>query len=327
MRVRRRTHAFDDPTARYAGRDALDNALRRLPPDLVEILAAYVYGVSVASLQRRLGEQKYPVMDLLGFAVQEIRSSPGGEALVEELLTGHGPSHSRVLREAGQRIGVAAAPQCQRCATPFSQAAVGRPRRYCGNACRQAAYRQRDRARANDGAQPLKFSPLPAGLRPKLDELRWYSGNFSSEQRRKQLLDRWAGRTTAAVYRRWVVYRPTSDGRSLAGLVDAILASTVEQPSGSVRPTQSAWQVRQAWLAGQQQPAELARLAASERLAGSALMTAPVLPLSQPTPIWSARNRPPKSLGQRSATQGFRAPGRSYSHRRKQRSRVQDLAT
>jgi hypothetical protein len=171
MRARKHSPLFRDPTPRYVGRDELDGALRELDRELVEVLAAYVYGVAPSRLARRMDTAVgYGVQFLVVHALTAIRDSPQAESLREELRADHGPRYSRALRAAAQRMEVDGAPRCRQCAAPLASGApTGRPRQYCGNACRQTAYRRRRRMRERtyDAATESVYR---RGLTPPLPE-------------------------------------------------------------------------------------------------------------------------------------------------------------
>ena len=168
MRVRKRHPLFRDPTTRYVGRDELGSVLAGLDPELVEILSAYLHGVAPSRLARRMNTAvDYGVHMLILHALKAIRESPGSESLREELLAEHGPRYSRTLRAVARRMEIDGAPRCRHCATPLVTAsATGRPRQYCGNACRQAAYRERRRDRTSGSGRRHGLTPPPVETEP-----------------------------------------------------------------------------------------------------------------------------------------------------------------
>lgn len=204
MRARKRRPLFRDPTPRYVGRDEFDGALRELDSELVEVLAAYVYGVAPSRLARRMDTAVgYGVQFLVVHALTAIRDSPQAESLREELRADHGPRYSRALRAAAQRMEVDGAPRCRQCAAPLASGApTGRPRQYCGNACRQTAYRRRMRDRTYDattesvyrrGLTPPPPEQKPVPLPPLKPPRHGYRlGDPGYDEYLARLLDKWA---------------------------------------------------------------------------------------------------------------------------------------
>ena len=147
---------FSDPTSRHAGEGWLDRALNELDPCDKEILLAYVGGASRAQLSlaitaTRQVDQRLDIVLVTIF--EELRTSAAASGLYEEYVGEHGPQHSLMIRAA---MGAHdRAPRCARCHDPMLQpAATGRPRLYCGNACKQAAYRMRRNTPAESAPAP-----------------------------------------------------------------------------------------------------------------------------------------------------------------------------
>ena len=286
MRVKSRRPLFRDPTTRYIGRDDLDHALSRLEPELVELLAAHVYGVTPGRLARRMDTGGFDVLLLLLHALRKIRDSPGGEGLVEELRTDHGPRYSQALRTIAQRMRIDGVPRCRRCAKPLTAATTGRPRQYCGNACRQAAYRQRIRDSAVNAKHDHGLTPPPPGQElvplPSLAPFSNYEPYaLASDRHLQMLLDRWAGRARRAWPGTLVVHlsSPTGFGKSIHAL--RLLAND-DPPSIEHRAAELA--------------AELLRNGGKSP---SATVEEPAPRSQEPLPYWLPPQRPPKVFGPR----------------------------
>jgi hypothetical protein len=147
---------FRDPTSRHADERWLDRALNELHPCDREILLAYVGGasrtqLSLAITATREVDQRLDMV--LGTILQQLRTSSAVEGLREDYAAEHGPRHSLMMRaamEAQDRV-----PRCAHCRKPMLEpTATGRPRRYCGNACKQAAYRIRKTAPSGSAPPP-----------------------------------------------------------------------------------------------------------------------------------------------------------------------------
>ncbi len=197
---RKRVTSHRDPTSRYAGEDALGAAFQKLPIQDQEILTAYLYGVSWRALDRATfgnGESRWSLDAIVSSSLQQIRGAEAFEALLEELRSEHGPKYSKPLHEVAKRMGLTGLSQCNTCSETIRDfAATGRPRMYCSNACKQAAYRARKLSAENQGtlskrhrragakfpmrdpwAAPEEISHDPR-MHPWDPEDKWYSDNI-----------------------------------------------------------------------------------------------------------------------------------------------------
>ncbi|WP_369386186.1 hypothetical protein AB5J72_00020 [Streptomyces sp. CG1] len=149
-----------DPVARRVGEDILGRALRKVLTDAERrLLLDYLHGAPPEQLARQIGCPLERLLDLVAGLLERLRGSEYGEQLREELRDPHGPRHSREVWE-----GVAEVPvhRCARegChAPPFPQKATGRPRYYCSDRCKQAAYRERQRTPAAGTVDPAPRRP------------------------------------------------------------------------------------------------------------------------------------------------------------------------
>lgn len=134
-----------DPTSRHVGEALMDQALSKLSLEEREILAAVLNDVPLTQLSREIRTMRGLNL-VINNIVEQLRSSTNIEDLREQLAQGH-VRFSSVLRSTAQRIGVAdRLPRCAHapCARPLGVMAVtGRPRKYCSDRCKQAAYRAR----------------------------------------------------------------------------------------------------------------------------------------------------------------------------------------
>jgi hypothetical protein len=141
--VRREQYWPDrDPVSRRIGEDVLGRALRMVLRDSERrLLLDYLHGAPPGQLARQLGRTVEEVEDLVRRLLIRLGNSEFGPQLREELMSRTGPQHSALVWEGVKEVPVH---RCQRagCTTPpFVQMARGRTRKYCSDACRQAAYR------------------------------------------------------------------------------------------------------------------------------------------------------------------------------------------
>ncbi|WP_329321621.1 hypothetical protein [Streptomyces sp. NBC_01262] len=149
MKRRRTTHS--DPTPARARTNSIAEVLEHLSRDqVVALLATRVYGLSDLQTSRRFDIPVNQIDRLSRTAMAWIRHPKRLVAGFEAELDGV-VATSADLQILLQKFGLAeleAAPQCAHCKRPvlalhLYRPAVGRPRKYCSNACRQAAYRAR----------------------------------------------------------------------------------------------------------------------------------------------------------------------------------------
>lgn len=148
-----------DPVSRRIGDDVLGRALRKVLRDSERrLLLDYLHGAPVVQMARQFGWTVEDLQELIRSLLIRLRDSEFGPQLREELLSRTGPQHSALVWEGVKEVPVH---RCQRvgCTTPpFVQKARGRTRKYCSDACKQAAYRS---ARAE---QPAKRAAAPTAL-------------------------------------------------------------------------------------------------------------------------------------------------------------------
>ncbi|KOV24659.1 hypothetical protein ADK60_23530, partial [Streptomyces sp. XY431] len=145
-----RRHIPEAPPAPTATTNALklsDQAENTLAV-LVEGLA--LLGLSEAEVRRQFGRSRRELLREYRQTVAGARH-PASTVLAElnDLADGLPPDMVTALRAIEQSM-LSTCEQCQRAAVPPQRKAGGRPQRYCSNACRQKAYRQRARDRPTD---------------------------------------------------------------------------------------------------------------------------------------------------------------------------------
>jgi hypothetical protein len=158
--VRREQYWPDkDPVSRRIGDDVLGRALRKVLRDSERrLLLDYLHGAPLVQMARQFGWTVQGLQELIRSLLIRLRDSEFGPQLREELLSRTGPQHSALVWEGVKEVPVH---RCQRVgctAPPFVQKARGRTRKYCSDACKQAAYRS---ARAE---QPAKRAAAPTAL-------------------------------------------------------------------------------------------------------------------------------------------------------------------
>ncbi|MEV7381870.1 hypothetical protein [Streptomyces lydicus] len=144
-------HAYRDVTMERATRSQLDYVLDQLHDqrevDLVILMLVFTLSPRETALRLQITE--HSVGTRLQRAMVKLQYS-GGVAALREELEGHVPRAAQFRRRV-EELAESLLVTCPRCARPFfpenkAAATGGRPRRYCSNACRQAAYRSRRRA-------------------------------------------------------------------------------------------------------------------------------------------------------------------------------------
>lgn len=142
---RRKVYGPDrDPVSRHVGEPLLDRALRGLlKPGELQLLSALVHGLHADQIARMHGLTSCLVEGAVAEILHRIRESPHGLELLEDLRSRGGPRFSALLWEGRSQVPVVHRCARETCGKRFEQATVGRARRFCSNACRQAAYRAR----------------------------------------------------------------------------------------------------------------------------------------------------------------------------------------
>ena len=150
--MKRRRTAHSDPTPGRARTNSIAELLEHLSRDqIVALLATRMYGLSDLQTSRRFDIPVGQIGRLSRTAMAWIRHPKrlmaGFEAELEGVV-----ATSADLQILLRKFGLAeleAAPRCAHCKRPviaphhLDRPAVGRPRKFCSNACRQAAYRAR----------------------------------------------------------------------------------------------------------------------------------------------------------------------------------------
>jgi hypothetical protein len=154
--VRRRRTTHRDPTADRARISNIVELLTELPEErVIVLLATTVYGLTEAETAQHFGIPLERVKGIQWQTVSRLRhpSRPGTMDLITE-LEGVVPT-SAEFRVMLRQLGLAeldAPSLCAHCRRPavlprLSRSSGGRPRKFCSDACRQAAYRVRGKQR------------------------------------------------------------------------------------------------------------------------------------------------------------------------------------
>lgn len=145
MTVRRaRRLRSDDPTPRHIGDSVLEQALSGLSDAERELLTdAVMVGAEEAARTRGLPAED--VRELLASLLQQLADSPQAPELLAELNDPDGPLYAPSIRAAMRRAPVHRCARSGCISPPFPQLPTGRPRIYCGDACKQAALRERQK--------------------------------------------------------------------------------------------------------------------------------------------------------------------------------------
>ncbi len=162
-----------DPVARHVGEPWIDRALRKvLKPSEVRLLSDCLWGAPPDQIGRRMGIGEADVQRLVAALLHRIKTSDYGPALLEELRSTGGPRFSRLLWEGRKEVPVHRCERAGCTAPPFLQRATGRARHFCSDACKQAAYRQRRKAK--EASTPAAPKQRPTAPRPRGYLLRAY---------------------------------------------------------------------------------------------------------------------------------------------------------
>lgn len=167
---RRRGYGPDrDPVSRHVGEPLLDRALRALlKPGELQLLRWRAHELHADQIARRHGLTASLVENAIAGILHRIGESPHGVALLEDLRSPGGPRFSALLWEGRSKERVVDLCARETCTKRFDQPLTGRTRKFCSNACRQAAYRAR---RAQQPPAQGAHSPQPAntpqGFRPR----------------------------------------------------------------------------------------------------------------------------------------------------------------
>ncbi|WP_405933642.1 hypothetical protein [Streptomyces sp. NBC_00827] len=162
MTSRRRPDA--EQRMRVERTTVLADVLRTMPRDRATVLLARVlYEAPIQLIAERLQVSEKQAERLLGLGLSSMRHPSRAQLLIpvlgddedDETLLIDGKMRALIRQ---WRLEELFAPRCEHCERPYSARAVpipalwggigpqGRPRRYCSDACRQKAYRERRRA-------------------------------------------------------------------------------------------------------------------------------------------------------------------------------------
>lgn len=196
--MKRRLYGPDhDPVSRRVGEDVLGRALRELCSDAERrLLLRYLHGAPPQQLARDIGLGLGTFEMLVGGLLNKIGTSKYADALRQELSSA--PRHSSEVWAGAAEVP---AHRCERTgcvAQPFAQRPMGRPRRFCSSACRQAAYRERLRTADKqapaetkpEGPRPARLTDYSAAL-PAFPEPRDWSSSIGFWSYLNNAVKRW----------------------------------------------------------------------------------------------------------------------------------------
>lgn len=148
----RRRRPYRDTTAERASISKLGFLLNEIQDrrQVGMVIFIVIWGLSFPDAARRLGISEREARRLLHNALSRLRHPSHLANLREELGGDDFVSRSVELRRWVQAAAQTMLVTCPRCERRFMPENIfyltgGRPRRYCSNACRQAAYRARQR--------------------------------------------------------------------------------------------------------------------------------------------------------------------------------------
>lgn len=151
---------FRDPTVERAQLSNIGDVLKGIsnPQERNLFLLLTVSGLSLAESARRIGVPLEEARYLLARAVGRIRHPAYEGRIADEASDDSFVLRSAELRKWVQEAQMSLSVLCPRCSRRFLPDSLfdvlgGRPRVYCSNACRQAAYRAR-RRRSSQTATP-----------------------------------------------------------------------------------------------------------------------------------------------------------------------------
>ncbi|MFE4513125.1 hypothetical protein ACFRMQ_02855, partial [Kitasatospora sp. NPDC056783] len=154
--MRRRIYGPDhDPVSRHLGEDVIGPALETvLGSGGRTLLLHLLHGAPISQIAKQARVPASSISDYTAHQLERLAASEHAQALREELSDPHGPRYSPEVWASRNAVPIH---RCERkgCPSPpFTQPATGRPRRFCGNACRQAAYRARKPAESVAATAP-----------------------------------------------------------------------------------------------------------------------------------------------------------------------------
>lgn len=164
----KRQRIFRDPTAARADVSPISDVLDTLDEaEATLCLLVVVLDQPLSRVTRLLQMSEKEAEAKLARVTSRLRHPSRSQKMNDELSDGPIPV-SAELRSWAREISAALFHQCAQCEGPFvpsNSPRGGRPRRFCSDACRQAAYRKRRAAPAETPQQPSPVPRLPG--RPK----------------------------------------------------------------------------------------------------------------------------------------------------------------
>ncbi|MFL0028451.1 hypothetical protein ACJBCE_36625 [Streptomyces sp. NBUL23] len=150
----RRHRPFRDTTAERASISNIGYALTSIGDrrEVAIVVLAIVWGLSVRDSARRMGVTERQAEVLLHKVLFKLRH-PSRSGTLSAEADGEDVARSKELRRWAEAVERSLLVTCS-CGSIFLPdniflATGGRPKRYCSNACRQAAYRARKKQRGN----------------------------------------------------------------------------------------------------------------------------------------------------------------------------------
>ncbi|MEV7907477.1 hypothetical protein [Streptomyces anulatus] len=150
----KRQRSFRDTTAERASISNIGLTLAAIRDrrEVAIVMLAIVWGLSVRDAARRLGLTEREAEVLLHKVLSKLRH-PSMAGNISAEADGEDVARSRELRRWAEAVERSLLVTCP-CGSIFLPdniflATGGRPKRYCSNACRQAAYRARKQQREN----------------------------------------------------------------------------------------------------------------------------------------------------------------------------------
>ncbi|MER5617599.1 hypothetical protein [Streptomyces sp. NPDC002215] len=144
----RRQRPYRDTTVERADISSIGFALNSIQNrrEIGIVILLVIWGLSMQEAARRLGVTENQAEQLLTKALSRLRHPSRSESIREE-IDGDFVARSRELRRWANAVAQAIVVTCT-CGRKFLPENIflstgGRPKRYCSNACKQAAYRAR----------------------------------------------------------------------------------------------------------------------------------------------------------------------------------------
>ncbi|WP_157851530.1 hypothetical protein [Streptomyces monomycini] len=169
----KRRYDYRDPTANRADTSSINHVLATLNDlEVTVFILSVVLEQPLATIARLLRRPDGEVAGILRVATSRLRHPSHSTAVSDEFGQDGKIAVSAGLRSWARELSEELVRRCPRCGEPFLPhdlvtARGGRPRLFCSNACRQAAYRMRRKApgggpKPQDTAATPGFRYLPA---------------------------------------------------------------------------------------------------------------------------------------------------------------------